>query len=60
MPDHDGIWECPVCQAKAEVKGRDIHVFLLPSFKLVWPLHPDCELGKDIDHIDFSKLTKVG
>jgi len=24
-----------------------------------WPLHPDCELAKDIDTMDVTKLEKI-
>ena len=56
MTNHDGTWKCPKCEITAVVKGRDISVYLTGH---TFPLHGDCELGKEIDLIDFSKLEKV-
>ncbi len=60
MTNHDGIWVCPTCGAKAQVAGRHVTVTLAPTLNPHWPLHFDCELAKDLDHVDFGKLTKVG
>ena len=60
MAKHDGIWECPTCKVRAKVQGRNVTIVLAPSLNPRWPLHWDCELAKDVDHIKFGKLTKVG
>lgn len=60
MANNNGVWQCPSCLAKAKVEGRNIKVFVPPTLQPRWPLHPDCELAKDTDHINFSQLTKVG
>ena len=64
--EKDGRWRCPTCQVEADVKGRNIHVYVTGQR---WPLHDDCEfcpkegdragLGQDIDNMDFSKLERV-
>jgi len=56
MANHDGTWKCPKCSVTAVVKGCDITVYVVGH---TFPLHGDCEFGKVIDHIDFSKLEKV-
>lgn len=56
---NDGKWRCPTCKVEAAVKGREIHVYVKGVFGQAWPLHHDCEFGKDIDHIDFTKLERV-
>ncbi len=53
---NDGKWRCPTCQVEADVKDREIHVYIQGQS---WPLHYDCELAKVIAHIDFSKLEKI-
>jgi hypothetical protein len=60
MAKLDGTWECPTCQMRAKVAGRNVTIVLAPSLNPHWPLHRDCELAKDLDHIDFGKLSKVG
>lgn len=57
---NDGTWKCIDCGTTAEVKGRKITVYPPPSLYPHWPLHYDCPLASDIDHINFSKLVKVG
>ena len=54
--ERNGRWRCPTCRVEADVEGRNLHVYVVGySF----PLHWDCELAQDIDHIDFSKLERV-
>lgn len=55
--NNDGRWRCPTCQVEADVKDRKITVYIVGH---TWPLHFGCELAEDIDHIDFSKLERVG
>lgn len=55
----NGRWGCPTCKVEADVKDREIHVYVTGIRGHQWPLHFDCEFGKDIDHIDFSKLERV-
>lgn len=59
MAKHDGIYECPTCKVRAKVEGRKVTIALAPRENPRWPLHHDCELGKDLDHVRFEKLTKV-
>lgn len=54
--ENNGRWRCPACQVEAVVDGRSLTVYLKSQ---AWPLHFDCELGKDFDHIDFTKLERV-
>ncbi len=54
--DKNGRWRCPTCKVEADVKGRDITVHVVGH---TWPKHWDCEFGKDMNHIDFSKLERV-
>lgn len=62
MANNNGTWQCPTCSTKAKVEGRNLTIYLASTLRPQWPLsgHQDCELAKDIDHVDFSKLTKVG
>ena len=53
---NNGRWRCPTCKVEADVEGRNLHVYVQGH---TWPLHWDCELAQDIDHIDFSKLERV-
>ena len=53
---NDGRWRCLACKVEADVKGRELHVYVVGH---IWPLHWDCEFSNDIDHIDFSKLERV-
>lgn len=57
--EKNGKWRCPICKVEADVKDREIHVYVVGVFGLTWPLHWDCEFGKDIDHINFDKLERV-
>ncbi|GAI50076.1 unnamed protein product [marine sediment metagenome] len=54
--DKNGRWRCPTCKVEADVKDREIHIYIEGH---IWPLHFDCELGNDIDHINFDKLEKI-
>ncbi len=54
----NGRWRCPTCKVEADVKDRTIHVYIQGGQS--WPLHYDCAFVDDIDHIDFSKLEKIG
>jgi len=56
---NNGKWRCPACKVEADVEGRNLHIRVVGVMGYRWPLHDDCELAKDIDHIDFSKLEKV-
>lgn len=56
--NNDGKWKCPTCGVEADVKGREIHVHVVAR-GYNWPLHYDCELANDIDHIDFTKLERL-
>lgn len=58
---NDGRWRCPICRVEADIKDREIHVYVEghTSAATIWPLHFDCEFANDIDHIDFSKLERV-
>lgn len=51
-------YKCPVCgmviQIDADKKERHI------AFGEKFPRHSDCELGKALSKIDFSKLLLVG
>ncbi|GAJ00427.1 unnamed protein product, partial [marine sediment metagenome] len=40
----------------ADVEGRNINIHIVGRS---FPKHPDCELGNDIDHINFDKLERV-
>ncbi len=60
MANHDGTWECPTCKVKAKVQARNVTIALAPALNPHFPLHRDCELAKDLDHVRFDKLTKVG
>jgi len=53
----DGRWKCPTCKIEMQVRGRKLTIFMVG---MQFPKHKGCELGKDIDHIDFSKLEKIG
>lgn len=58
---NDGTWICSVCGTKARVEGRNLTIFLLPTLFPQWPIRGhNCPLAQDIDHIDFSKLEKIG
>lgn len=59
---NDGTWQCLECGTKAKVEGRNLTLYLLPSLHPQWPIrgHTECQLAQDIDHIDFSKLKKIG
>jgi len=52
-----GRWRCPICKVEILIEGRKITIFMVGR---QFPKHGGCELGKDIDHIDFSKLEKIG
>ena len=54
--ERNGRWRCPTCRVEADVQDRNITVYVEGH---TWPLHWDCELAQDIDHIDFSKLERV-
>ena len=54
--DKNGRWRCPTCKVEADVKGRDITVYV---FGYTWPLHWDCEFGKAIGSINFDKLERI-
>lgn len=54
--ERNGRWRCPICKVEADVEGRNLHVYV-EGYS--WPLHWDCELGKDIDSIDFDKLERI-
>jgi len=56
MGKNDGRWRCPTCKVEADIKDRTVHVYVQGH---IWPLHWDCELANDLDHIDFSKLEKI-
>jgi len=60
--ERNGRWRCPTCKVEAYVKDRAIHVYVEghTSAATIWPLHSDCPFTQDIDHIDFSKLERVG
>ena len=53
----DGEWRCPECKVKAEVMGKKIVIYITGR---QFPKHFDCEFGKAIKDIDFSKLEKIG
>jgi len=53
----DGTYQCPDCKTVVKVEGRVMNIFI-KGLK-GWPRHPGCEFGKDIDHIDFSKLERI-
>ena len=58
MSNNDGNYKCPKCGVTAVIEGLKITVqFLGPDRS--WPKHFDCELGKPIDKIDFTKLEKL-
>ena len=57
---NDGKWRCPICKVEADVKGQELHVNIVGIFGYRRPLHPDCELGNDLDHINFHKLERIG
>ena len=54
---NDGVWKCPACETKAEVKDRTLEIHIVGH---IFPRHNDCEFAKTIDDIDFSKLEKIG
>lgn len=54
---NNGRWKCPTCLVEADIKDREIHVYVQGH---TWPLHYDCPFTDDIDHLDFSKLERVG
>ena len=58
---NDGRWRCPTCKVEADVKDREIHIYLFGhvGHHLAWPLHSDCEFVNDIDNVNFSKLERV-
>jgi len=58
--ENHGRWRCPTCKVEADIEGRNLHVYVAGNQGHTWPLHYDCEFVNDIDHIDFSKLEKIG
>lgn len=62
-------YRCPICGVVAEIdKGsRKMNVIVplpppLPGARhmvVSFPTHPDCELAKDVDSVNLSKLEEI-
>ncbi|MBA7465016.1 hypothetical protein ES707_00177 [subsurface metagenome] len=53
---NDGRWKCPTCKVEADVKGRNIKIYVVGY---TWPLHWDCQFARAIDSINFDELERV-